>query len=153
MKSKETIARLQGEQGMIDDPKSMANLLNTRFQQVFTRESIFEQPSENEGGYELEEIKIQKREIIKLMEELDEEKAMGPDEVSGSILKECKEELIDPIYDIIGCSLRSGMVPREWKRAEVVPIYKSGKREEPLNYRPVSLTSVIRKMCERVIKR
>lgn len=153
LKSKETIARLQGEQGMIDDPKSMANLLNTRFQQVFTREPIFEQPSENEGGYKLEEIKIQKREIIKLMEELDEEKAMGPDEVSGSILKECKEELIDPIYDIIGCSLRSGMVPREWKRAEVVPIYKSGKREEPLNYRPVSLTSVICKMCERVIKK
>ena len=35
----------------------------------------------------------------------------------------------------------------------MVPIYKSGGKEEPLNYRPVSLTSVVCKLCERVIKK
>ena len=68
-------------------------------------------------------------------------------------MKICKEELIDPIYDVINCSLVSGKVPREWKRAEIVPIYKSERKEEPLNYRPISLTSVICKICERIIKK
>ena len=59
--------------------------------------------------------------------ELDEEKAMGPDEVSDRILKERREELASPIYNIIKCSIENGTVPVEWKRAEVVPIYKSGR--------------------------
>ncbi len=83
------------------------------------------------------------------MEELEVRKAIGPDGVSGLILKECRNQLVGPIYDIIKCSVSTGKVPREWKRAEVVPIYKSGNKEEPLNYRPVSLTSVVRKMCDK----
>ncbi len=56
------------------------------------------------------------------------------------------------MYDIIKCSISTGKVPKEWKRAEVVPVYKSENKEELLNYRPVSLTSVVCKMCEKVIK-
>ena len=153
LKVKETIVRLKGEEGIIEDPKDMADLLNNRFQQVFTKESPFKPPRLNKVGPIMDEIIIHKQEVYNLMEKLEEEKAMGPDEVSGNILKMCKEELIDPIYDIINCSLESGKVPREWKRAEIVPIYKSGRKEEPLNYRPVSLTSVICKICERIIKK
>ena len=41
----------------------------------------------------------------------------------------------------------------EWKRAKVIPIFKGGKAtDEPLNYRPVSLTSVWGKLCEVTIK-
>ena len=40
----------------------------------------------------------------------------------------------------------------DWKRANVVPIFKSGNKEEPLNYRPVSLTSLVAKLCERIFK-
>ena len=102
----------------------MAELLNNRFQQVFTKESIFEKPQIREEKVYMEEIKVTKGEIYKLLEELEDEKAMGPDEVSGSLLKACREELTEPIYDIIRCSLESGKVPVEWKRAEVVPIYE-----------------------------
>ncbi len=65
---------------------------------------------------------------------------------------ECKEELLDPILDIIKSSIESGQVPREWKRANIVPIYKNGCKTEPLNYTPVSLTSILCKICEEVIK-
>ena len=37
------------------------------------------------------------------------------------------------------CSIESGRVPVEWKRADLVPIYKSGGKEEPLNYRPLKV--------------
>ncbi len=43
-------------------------------------------------------------------------------------------------------------MPKDWKRAEIVPLYKGGSKEDPLNYRPVSLTSVVVKVCEKVIK-
>ncbi len=49
--------------------------------------------------------------------------------------------------------MESVRVPQQWKRADVIPIYKSRNKEEPLNYRPVSLTNVVCKLCERVIKR
>ncbi len=49
--------------------------------------------------------------------------------------------------------MESEKVPKQWKRAEVVPIYKSGKKEVPLNYRPVSMTSTVCKLCERIIKK
>jgi len=153
MKVRDSIESLKGEHGIIKDPKDMANLLNNRFQQVFTKESPFEPQGGNVEGPYMEEIQVYKREIYELLGNLEEEKAMGPDEVSGSILKLCKEELVDPIYDIIKCSLERGRVPKEWKRADIVPIYKSGRKEEPLNYRPVSLTSVLCKICEKLIKK
>ena len=153
IKPKEPIERLKSEHGMTEDPKSMAELLNTKFQQVFTNELTFEDPQCDEERIHMDKISVSKLEILKLMEELEDGKAMGPDGVSGCILKACREELVEPIYDIIKYSLASGTVPVEWKRAEVVPIYKSGKKDEPLNYRPVSLTSVVCKMCERVFKR
>ena len=56
------------------------------------------------------------------MKELDEKKAIGPDGVSGYILKECKQEMAEPIHDTIECSLRTEKVPKEWKRAHIMPI-------------------------------
>ena len=49
--------------------------------------------------------------------------------------------------------MKQGKVPNEWKRAEIIPIHKSSNKEEPLNYRPVSLTSIICKVCEKIIKK
>ena len=54
---------------------------------------------------------------------------------------------------MIRSSIEEGRVPKEWKRANVVPIYKGSKKTEALNYRPVSLTSVLGKICETIIKR
>ncbi|MPD03416.1 hypothetical protein E2C01_099054 [Portunus trituberculatus] len=52
---------------------------------------------------------------------------MGPDGVSGWTLRECREQLVDPICDVINSSLMEGKVPKEWKRPNIRPIYKGGK--------------------------
>ena len=56
------------------------------------------------------------------MKEFDKKVAIGPDGVSGYILKECRQEKAEPIHDIIECFLRTGKVPKEWKRADIMPI-------------------------------
>ena len=61
--------------------------------------------------------------------------------------------MAEPIHNIIECSIKRGKVLKDWKRADIMPIYKNGNKEEPLNYRSVSLTSIISKICEKVIKR
>ena len=50
-------------------------------------------------------------------------------------------------------SLSHGVIPKSWKRAAIIPIYKSGDKTVPSNYRPISLTSVICKVLERIIRK
>ena len=68
-------------------------------------------------------------------------------------MKDSRQEMVEPIYDIIKFSLKTGKVPKEWKRADIMAIYKNGNKEEPRNHRPVSLTSIVCKVCEKVIKK
>ena len=46
----------------------------------------------------------------------------------------------------------SGNIPADWKLANVVPVHKKGSKSEVSNYRPISLTSIIMKLYERVIR-
>ena len=152
MKSRETIDKLEREGRIYETAKETSELMNESFKSVFNVEEEFVESIVEERQEGLQEVRVERQEIGKLLEKLDVRKAMGPDGVSGWTLRECREQLVEPIWDVISSSLKEGKVPREWKRANIVPIYKGGKKTEPLNYRPVSLTSVVGKLCETVIK-
>ena len=64
---------------------------------------------------------------------------------------ECREELSELIAKIFRKSLDTGVVPRSWRQANVVPIFKKGDKAESNNYRPITLTSVVGKMLEAII--
>jgi len=68
------------------------------------------------------------------------------------LLKECAEVLAEPLSMIFQQSFQSGCLPADWKSANVVPIFKKGKRGDVSNYRPVSLTSVPCKVLESLLK-
>ena len=57
-----------------------------------------------------------------------------------------------PIAELFTKSLSQGEVPRDWRDASITALFKKGNRSEPGNYRPVSLTSIICKMMESIIK-
>ena len=53
---------------------------------------------------------------------------------------------------LLNMSLQEGIVPLEWKEANIIPLFKKGSRNKSVNYRPVSLTSVICKLLEITIR-
>ena len=62
------------------------------------------------------------------------------------------EQISKPLAHVFNMSLREGIVPLEWKEANIIPLFKKGSRNKSVNYRPVSLTSVICKLLESIIR-
>ncbi|GAB0208333.1 mitochondrial enolase superfamily member 1 [Grus japonensis] len=94
---------------------------------------------------------IQEEAVNNLLCHLDTHKSMGPDGIHLRVLRGLVEELAKPLSIIYQQSWLTGEVPDDWRLANVMPIYKKGQKENPENYRPVSLTSVPGKIMERFI--
>ena len=79
-------------------------------------------------------------------------KAEGPDGIHARVLNECEKEIALPLAIIFSRSLTETRIPLDWKRANVIPIFKKGDKSNVENYRPVSLTSLVCKTMESILK-
>lgn len=66
-------------------------------------------------------------------------------------LKNSAVSIALPLSLLFTESYNSGLIPLQWKESFVVPIFKSGKRSDPSNYRPISLTSTICRLMEKIL--
>ena len=133
----------------------MANILNDYFASVFTIENTTSSPQSPINltyNTVLENLTIHNSDILSAIDRMKKNKTPGPDKISPRILKEAKNELILPLSVLFNKSLNSGKVPCEWKLANVTPIFKKGNKSLPGNYRPISLTSVVCKLMETIIR-
>ncbi|KAK2172653.1 hypothetical protein NP493_942g00007 [Ridgeia piscesae] len=76
----------------------------------------------------------------------------GVDGIPPKLLLEIVEQISTPFATVFNLSLEEGVVSLEWKEANIVPLFRKGSRNKSENYRPVSLTLVICKLLERLIK-
>ena len=79
-------------------------------------------------------------------------KACGPDQIPGNVLKRCSDTLAEPLSIIFNIVYNTGIVPAEWKLANVVPVFKKGEKKSVKNYRPISLTCICSKIMERIVQ-
>ena len=89
------------------------------------------------------------------IKKMKDNKSPGVDVIPPKRLKEIVEQISTPLAKVFNLSLElveEGIVPSEWKEANITPLFKKGSWNKPENYRPVSLTSVVCKLLETLIR-
>ena len=78
--------------------------------------------------------------------------APGPDDITPAFLKELGPVALTELLAICNLSFRSAECPQWWRNPTIIPLLKAGKSPSSLpSYRPVSLTSCVAKVLERMI--
>ncbi|CAC5414273.1 unnamed protein product [Mytilus coruscus] len=96
--------------------------------------------------------KIKEEVVLKHLNALKIDKSPGMDKLHPRLLKEIAESLANPLCIIYNQSLESKTVPNDWKNAMISAIFKKGNKSLDKNYRPVSLTSVVCKIMEKILR-
>ena len=118
-------------------PSDKANALNDQFVSVFTRENS-DIPKLPMNQYPaLQDIIFSTIGIKCILEKLDPSRSAGPDNIPSRILKLCDAEVSPFLQFIFTQSLNEGILPSDWLKANITPIYKKGDRSDPANYRPL----------------
>lgn len=78
--------------------------------------------------------------------------APGWDDIGTEFYKKMIKYIVHPITYIINLSLETGIFPEALKKGIIIPIHKSGNKNEIKNYRPITLLPVMSKILEKIVK-
>jgi hypothetical protein len=127
-------------------------VFNNYFQSVFTEDTEDDLPIFTDLITDsLGNVNISHIEVYNILKTTNIHKAMGPDNISGIILKELAVELSIPLAIIFNKSLSQGTFPSHFKRANIIPVHKSGDKQLVSNYRPISLLPLFSKVFEKSV--
>ena len=172
-KCKSSVSRLRSTDGSLtSNDLETAEELNRFFQSVYVHEDdkdllyfndfvhcVFDKCAPEPFNYVgvpvnifVDDVYFTPVDVKNLIGAINVNKAMGPDEIHPRVLKELVEQIYFPLYCIMRQSIDEGVLPDIWKVAHVTPIFKKGNEMLTENYRPVSLTSQVCKLCEKIIR-
>ena len=143
------------EGNTVADDKEMADTLNAYFASVFTQEDVSSLPQPRrmfQGNDVLKDTQFTEDIIGAKLQKLKPTSAPGPDKLWPRILNQLADSISVPLAIIYTKCLKEGCVPKDWRLANVTPIFKKGAKGDPGNYRPISLTCVLCKVMEAVLR-
>ena len=144
---------------VLSSAKDKVEAFNDYFSSVFTCEDhhglerLRSEQSMLMSTSHIDEVVITEEDVYEFLCKIDTSKACGPDEIPGQLLKEGAPLIAEPLSILFNNSLQFGSLPRDWISANVTPVFKKGDKHLPKNYRPISLTSLVVKLMEKIIYR
>ena len=157
--TKSSINMLLNNDEVVTDTKDMADILQAQFTSVFSDPNSEHikppdfPPVVPSKPFADTDFNISDEDIITAISEIKSNSAAGPDGIPAILLKNCSTQLCLPIKLIWTESMLSGIVPSFYKNSNITPLFKKGDRPKPSNYHPVSLTSHIIKIYERILRK
>ena len=147
------VPRLKKDGQISISSKDKANSLNRQFQSVFSPQpdSLPEDLLGKSTHPSATDINITTHGIFKMLKKLKPYKAAGPDNITARVLKELAQPIAPILKMIFQASYDTGILPQEWREANVVPVFKKGAQSDPANYRPISLTCISCKLMEHIV--
>ncbi|GAB0209898.1 mitochondrial enolase superfamily member 1 [Grus japonensis] len=156
MKTKESMSSLfNGAGDLVTSDREKAEVLDAFFASFFTGKvcpqasQVPEHPSRVWGSEAV--ATVEEERVRNHLTHLDIHEPMGSDGMHLRVLKELANVTMRLRSIIFERSWQLEAVPHDWKKADITPIFKKGRKEDPRNYRPVSLTSVPGKVMEQLI--
>ena len=139
---------------VISDPLNVANALNEHFTAAVINtdaavHSPINLPILTKSKFVFS--KVTEDEVAKELSRIVVDKAPGLDDIHPRLLKEGAPFITAPLTHMFNVSLRTGRNPPDWKKSRVTPIFKSGDKTDPGNYRPISILSSVMKVFEKLL--
>ena len=133
-----------------NDTKGKADMFNKYFSDQFSEPSLYN--TDISFGTDNEfDIDFSPSRIKAFLANININKACGPDEIPGIVLKMCSNSVALPLSIIYRLINNTGSLPLQWKLSNIVPIFKKGDSKKVSNYRPISLLCIASKIMERII--
>ena len=148
----------KGDGSRTSRPAESAEALAEAFSSVFVREPedlpSVERPEFKSEADFLGDVDISFDRVQHELKSLDCFKSYGPDGVHPKLLKSLADDssFVNAVVKLYRKCTDTGKLPQVWKSANLSALFKSGSKTDPLNYRPVSLTCILCKVYEKILR-
>ena len=160
-KAHTNIIQINLEQKFITDKKQICNEFNKFFGNIGTKlaknikadkkgyKKLIEKVPRPENEHKFRE--VSQFEIQKIIKSLKPKRSCGPDLLPSWVLKEIYMEISAPLKIIINHCIKAKKIPKMFKHAKVLPLFKQGDQDNVNNFRPISLLPATSKVLEKVL--
>ena len=142
--------------GTCRQPLISTNEWFTHFKNVLggdTNQDKGEEDYADPPGIEGLDSPISEEEVKNAIGQLKLNKSPGPDGILAEMLKNSLEHILSPLVLLFNHVFDTGQYPSAWSGAIIVPIHKSGDKDDPDNYRGVSLLSILGKVFAHILNK
>jgi len=172
-KAHKSVIRLRNSVGQLaGKDEENSKILNNFFTSVFTNEDdapelilnqssgfLYGEPSEDPIGMTdaeakslISNVEVTEAQVEELLSKIDPNKSNISACIHPRVLRECAKSLAYPVTKIFEMSLKTATVPPQWTRADITALHKGGSRHDAEKYRPISITSQLCRILEKVMK-